>query len=231
MKYGRVNCIIFILIWTSAHLAESIQSLDQIVMVAKQYAYDQLGADEESSNIRVTAGDLDPRLRLHLCQSGLVPFSPPGNRNRGNTTVGIRCDSPKPWSIYVPVRIAIFEQVVVTNKQVRRGEMILDDDVLIQEIDISQVRAQAFQDVNDVVGSKAKSNLNRGVIVHSDNICLVCKGDKVTITAAASQIAVAMSGIALSGGAQGDAIRVQNSSSKRVIEATIISGSKVSAGN
>ena len=81
-----------------------------------------------------------------------------------------------------------------------------------------------------ISGSKAKNNLHNGTILHSDNICLVCKGDKVTITASASQIAVAMSGIALSGGGEGDAIRVQNSSSKRIIEAKIISNNTVLAG-
>lgn len=231
MKYGRVISIIFILFLMNSIKAEQIQSLNQIVSVAKAYAYEQLAGDSEVENIRVTSGELDPRLRLSLCASELVAFSPPGSKNRGNTTVGVRCDAPKPWSLYVPVRIAIFESVIITTKPIRRGQLIMKDAIRVEEIDISQSRGQPFSVMDDVIGSKAKNNLNSGSIVHSDNVCLVCKGDKVTITAAANQIAVAMSGIALSGGSQGDAIRVQNSSSKRIIEAKIVTSSTVSAGS
>ena len=231
MKYGRVISIIFVMLSINSSYAEQIQSLSQIVTVAKQYAYEQLAGGSEVDNIRVTSGELDPRLRLARCESELVAFTPPGSKGRGNTTVGIRCDSPKPWSLYVPVRISIFEEVIITTQPIRRGQLIMEDSLKVEEIDISQTRGQPFSVLNDVIGSKAKNNLNAGTIVHSDNICLVCKGDKVTITAAANQIAVAMSGIALSGGSQGDSIRVQNSSSKRIIEAKIVSSSTVSAGS
>ena len=230
MKYGRVISIIFIIMLNNKTAANEIQPLSEIVITAEQFAYQQIQQDNDPSNLKITTGNLDPRLRLTLCKQPLQAFVPPGSRTVGNTTIGVKCDSPKPWSIYVPVRIALYEQVVIASTSLRRGQVISSSDIQTHEVDISQLRNVPYLLADSVIGNKTKQNINSGSVIHSGNICLVCKGDKVSITASASAIAVIMSGIALSDGSEGDAIRVQNSSSKRVIEATIVDRNTVVVG-
>lgn len=230
MKCGRVISIIFIVLLNSNLLAFEIQPLEQIVNTAKQFAYEQIQQQKNPTNLKISTGELDPRLRLALCNEPLEAFNPPGSRTLGNTTVGVKCSSPKPWSIYVPIRIAIYEQVVIASDPLRRGQIISPSDVNTHEVDISQLRGIPYLLADEVIGNKTKKNIPAGSVIHSGNICLICKGDKVSITASASSIAVIMSGVALSDGGEGDAIRVQNSSSKRVIEATIVDSSTVVVG-
>ena len=181
-------------------------------------------------DIEITMGNLDPRLRLVPCQSELIAFTPPGSRAIGNTTIGVRCDNPKPWSIYIPVKVAVYAPAVVVTNSIRRGEVISSTDISVKKVDISLVRDKPFTKAEYVVGSKAKNTLNAGVIVSVNSVCVVCKGDSVSITASNTAISVKMAGLALSDGSIGDSIRVQNSASKRVIDAIVVSQNKVKAG-
>jgi flagella basal body P-ring formation protein FlgA len=57
--------------------------------------------------------------------------------------------------------------------------------------------------------------------VTTNMICMVCKGDKVTISANQSNLTISTSGIALEDGNMGDSIRVENSSSGKVLRARV----------
>jgi flagella basal body P-ring formation protein FlgA len=57
---------------------------------------------------------------------------------------------------------------------------------------------------------------------------LIKRGDRVAITAEKSGIGISMNGIAQSDGSRGQAIRVKNQNSERVINAIVIDSGKVS---
>ena len=61
-----------------------------------------------------------------------------------------------------------------------------------------------------------------------NDICLVCRNDSVLIRAGQSGLAIVTTGKALSDGAIGDEIRVQNSKSKRIIDGVITAVGEVS---
>ena len=210
--------------------ANDIQSLSALSEAAQRYALSQASTQATIDNIEVTVGNLDPRLRLVPCQSELIAFTPPGSRAMGNTTIGIRCDNPKPWSIYIPVKVAVYSPAVIVINPVRRGDLITATDVELKKVDISLVRGKPFKQLDLVIGSKSKNTLNPGSIIDMNSVCVVCKGDQVVITASNTAISVKMSGMALSDGSIGDSIRVQNRSSKRVIEAVVVNQDTVKAG-
>lgn len=211
-------------------MANSIQSLDALTETAERYALNQAAIQANLDDIDIVIGNLDPRLRLVPCASELIAFTPPGSRALGNTTVGIRCDNPKPWSIYIPVKVSIYSPAVVVINSIRRGEIISSGDISLKRVDISLVRDKPFKKIEKVIGSKAKNTLNSGVILSMNSVCVVCKGDSVSITASNTAISVKMAGLALSDGSIGDSIRVQNSASKRIIDAVVVSQNTVKAG-
>ena len=57
---------------------------------------------------------------------------------------------------------------------------------------------------------------------------MIKRGDRVAITAEKSGIGISMNGIAQSDGSRGQAIRVKNQNSERVINAIVIDSGKVS---
>ena len=230
MKYGSLLLIIFTLSGYTNSYAESIQSLDEISRVAENYALKQASQTATPEELEIVPGDLDPRLRLAQCRNELIAFSPPGSRLLGNTTVGVKCTAPKAWSIYIPMRVSLFQEAVIVKQSVRRGETITATDIQVEKVDVSLLRGIPFKDADLLIGSKAKNTLNAGTIINSDNVCVVCKGDSVSITASNSAIAVIMSGVALTDGSIGERIRVQNSASKRIVEAKVVNEDTVEVG-
>ena len=174
----------------------------------------------------ITVGQLDKRLNLAACQSKLETFLPPGSRLTGNVTVGVRCAEPKPWTIYVPASVRVFEKIIVTNRVLTRGEIVNKNDLAFAEMDVATLGGGYIQDIESVLGKQLKSSLGKGVAVTPRVLeapRLVRRGERVTITARADGIDVRMAGKALMDGTAGERIRVRNINSDRVIEATVAS--------
>lgn len=217
-------CILLAL--SKATQAQQEQNLEIVSQIAQQFVEDSL-AYSDTSQYKVIAGKLDPRLRLNACTGYLSAFFPPRARQTGNTTVGVRCESDDPWTLYIPVQIQTFQSVVVTLHNLSRGQMIQAEDVSIIEVDSSQVRGSVFTQLEDVVGQKVKRNFMANQILTSQQLCLICKGEEVTIGVNSPYIQIGMPGIALTDGGLGDDIRVRNKSSKRDVQAVVQSGSQV----
>ncbi len=71
-----------------------VQSIDTIRAAAEQFVRSSL--PEKSTKHFVTAGNLDPRLRLDECASPLEAFSQGTGMNTGRMTIGVRCPSASP---------------------------------------------------------------------------------------------------------------------------------------
>ena len=70
------------------------------------------------------------------------------------------------------------------------------------------VRPQYLQEKELLVGSRSKRNIRSGFPVSMNQICMVCKGDNVTIFANIKGLAIKTSGIALEDGTLGEQVRV-----------------------
>lgn len=229
MKYGSFLIINLLVLFTASANTPTTQDLTVLSQTARDYAASKTSG-KSSRRTEVTAGKLDPRLRLTPCSASPVAFTPPGSKLQGNTTIGIRCDAPKPWSIYIPIKIAIFEKVIVTTTKMSRGDIISDSDITLEEIDVSRLRGRSFTNKAKLIGTKLKNNMKINQVIDSATICLICKGDAVMITANNSAVSVSMSGIALSDGSKGDKIRVQNNASRRIVDAIVTNLGTVTVG-
>lgn len=228
MKWGSFLVSILFLFAPATYKAAAIQDLAVLKIAAENFIQTKISVDS-SNRTEISSGKLDPRLRLTPCESDVIAFLPPGSRLQGNTTVGVRCESTKPWSIYIPVKVSVYQNVIVSTSKMSRGEIIADSDIILNEVDISQIRGHTFVSKEDLIGTKLKASLKANQVIDSASICLICKGDVVMITANSTSISVSMSGIALNDGSKGDKIRVQNKASRRIIDAIIIDVSTVNA--
>ena len=137
--------------------AGQYQELSELKDLAKSFALSKIqNRSSNSSRVDVSIGSIDPRLRLNSCSANLKTFIPPGSRLKGNTTIGVRCDGVKPWSIYVPVKISLYERAIVSTTKLSRGDIISSSDVMLDEVDVSYIRGKSFTDLNQIVGTKLK---------------------------------------------------------------------------
>ena len=184
------------------------------------------------ANTTVSIGNIDARLTLPTCGAPLEAFLPPGAKIQGKTTVGIRCQAPRPWTLYVPANVTTMSQVLVTNLPLRRGHLIRTEDVSLQSRDASSLKHSYLSDPEDVIGKVLKKNLARKALLTSSVLTephIIDKGQHVDLQAGSAGLHVRVSAIALSGGAVGEKIRVKNLSSSKIVEGTILASGAVQA--
>src|SRR3989344_1414262 len=209
-------------------LANEAQSLDSIRQVARNFALNTAKLPGITTEAEV--GSLDSRLRLALCPAPLMAFLPAGAKLSGNATVGVRCQDSKPWTVYVPVRVKLNGQVLVATRPMARGAIIKETDVRLETRDMATLPVAPLTESSQAVGKLAKRALGIGTVISVNELQvprLVRRGDRITILAAESGIEVRANGEALMDGAEGDRIRVRNSLTDKVIQATVMSAGLV----
>ncbi len=68
-----------------------------------------------------TVGNVDARLALPAC-SAMEVFVPSGGRLWGNSSVGVRCGAPTPWTLYVSVTVRVSGSYVAASRSLAAGQ-------------------------------------------------------------------------------------------------------------
>ncbi|WP_442957414.1 flagellar basal body P-ring formation chaperone FlgA [Photobacterium sp. S4TG1] len=178
-------------------------------------------------NVNITAATLDSRLQFSTCSSPLVATIPGKQNLSGNVTVLVRCNSEN-WQLYVPVNVQQTLPQVIATTHLGRGALLSHANVKIAMVESRFQRGVSFNDPQQLIGSKVKRTIKVGDVIQANDICLVCRNDSILIRAGQTGLAIVTTGKALSDGAIGDEIRVQNSKSKRIIDGVITAVGEVS---
>jgi len=204
--------------------AESWQHSD-IEQFAKSYLENNLTIPDEGKVV-IKVATLDPRIIIKPCQ---VPLEAniPENHNGRNLNVKINCDDSTPWSIYLPAKVEITLPVLIAKNTILKGTILNNDNIEIQYIASNKIRGEKLTDKNIVLGAKAKKRISKGRTISRKSICVVCKGDTVTIIASSENFSIKTRGVALSSGNINEQIRVKNTRSNRVITSTVKAINKV----
>jgi len=174
--------------------------------------------------IDVVANDLDARLRLHACESPLMTSIPYGNKRSSRVTVEVRCQGPKPWKVYVPVRTAVFRDVLVAARPLTRGSILAPGDMVLAEFDTGTLARGFIADPDHAVGHKLRRAVSPGDPVTPgllETPALIKRGQRVSLEARSGGLTVRMVGTARSDGILGQVIEFENRSSKRVVQAIV----------
>jgi flagellar basal body P-ring formation protein FlgA len=172
----------------------------------------------------IEVGKLDSRLRLRQCSLPLQASMPDGSRELGKLTVHVSCTDAKPWSLYVPVTISIYKQVVVAARTLSRGTLITENDIRLARYDLADLNRGYFEDSSVNLGMRLKRRLLAGdpltpAMVERPRI--IERGQRVKIMAGSGGMVIRTSGKALEPGAVGDRIGVLNVSSKQKLEGVV----------
>jgi len=200
----------------------------EIAAVAENYLKLTIGPSDE--RIVPTAGHLDPRLHLPLCSVALNPYLRPGAKVTGRTIVGVRCSGSKPWKIYLPVYVAVMEDVVIAKSAMQRDYLIQSADVTTARRDVSGLAGGYLSRISDIVGHRLKQSVAPGVVIVPALLraeVLVKRGQTVTLFVRSDSVTIRMSGKALMDGASEQRIRVENIVSGKIVEGLVRSADQV----
>lgn len=173
----------------------------------------------------VEVNRLDRRLRLSACAEPLEAFMPSAGRTLGTTSVGVRCHAPKPWTLYLPAKISLAGDVVVAARALARGEHLDADDLKLVRRDLAGLPPGYADRPEALVGQRLRRAVSVGTPLGEQMLevpVLVRRGQRVTVLAQGRGIQVRSSGKALGDATEGERVRVENTSSKRVVEGVAV---------
>ena len=219
-----------------AHAA-AYTKVDTIRAAARQFIvahFEKPDVEGISDDIKITVKSLDPRLRLAACDSELEVYMAPGTRLVGHSTVGVRCDSPQAWSLFVPVYIEQLVPVVTLKRGLKRGETLAADNLLVKKRAVTAIPASYLKTGAALIDQIASRDIVAGVVLTRHMFKpkkLVRRGDRVVLSMKSGTVAVRVAGIAMADGARGERIKVKNLSSKRLVDGTVSAANTVLVGD
>ncbi|MEM8491636.1 MAG: flagellar basal body P-ring formation chaperone FlgA [Pseudomonadota bacterium] len=195
-----------------------------IVDAVKLAAIDDATA-EGFDTVEVNVRPLDRRLRPALCGEALQTIRPKTGRAIGAVSYGVRCGSPVPWTLYLRADVAATMELPVLRQALPRGSLLAESDLELAVRRISSRSADLVMSMDSVVGLELKRPVAAGVPLRHGQVArpkLISRGQQVTLVAGTSGLQVRMQGKALAGGAEGDRLLVQNTSSGRRLEGVVL---------
>ena len=233
MHYAPTALLLILMPMQQVQASDAAVQSHQSILDAASKFMEIKAAEVNDMPAEIHAGKLDSRLHLVKCELPLETFLPSGGRTLGNTTVGVRCTQPKPWTLYVPMSVNIYKQVVVASDTLPRGTILNARQLKLAKRNLAKLPQGYYVDPVKLVGMKLKRNITSGFPLTPTMVAapkLIKRGQQVTLISRTSAIRVVMPGKALENGAIGERIRVKNLSSKRVVEGVVNASGEIEVG-
>lgn len=206
----KIGIYIIILLFTVSVSgnAKSTFSGERLRKACIEYIESQLGPDAKiavSEGIQLQEFDSDDITANCTYKPGSL---------KGNTylTIEFSENSKIIRRINVPVRITIFAELPVALKSIRQNQVINQEDVKLENVDISGFTDSDLLDISYVVGFSAKRTISQGSVITKGLVDFgtgIKRGDKVLIMVQSGSVIVKSEGIALTDAEIGQNIRVQ----------------------
>ena len=201
---------------------EQWQSNESIAAAAEDYIRERVGPRARKTAVK--AGVLDSRHRLAHCGKPLEPFLRRGTEISYRTIVGVRCSGAKPWKVYLPVEVVVTDTTYVASRTLPRGHRLTAEDLVAEERDVSRLPTGYIASPEQFLGARLKTQLIAGRLLTPAMLeadIAVRRGQMVTLTVSNGGINIQMSGKALMDGALDQRIRVENTTSGRIVEGIV----------
>lgn len=145
------------------------------------------------------------------------------------SSVTLSCQEQPQWNIFIPINVKILTNVIVANRQISSGETITANDITFEKQDKNLLNNGFFKDEKLVVGQIARYSINTGVALTKNNVKplpIIKNNQTITLIVKTGGIEIQMLGIAKSDGFLNDRINVLNPSSKKIIDAIVVSSTQ-----
>jgi flagellar basal body P-ring formation protein FlgA len=204
------------------------QPPDSIRAAARELVLRTLAAPGTTT---VETNAVDDRLRLPVCAEALD-----AQLQRafvaGQGTVAVSCRSPKPWRLFVPVRVIEQVEVVVARRGLAAGDVLTAADVEARTLTSTSLPYDFISNPAQVIGLTVRRAVPAGTVlapaalVHPE---LVERGALVTLVSGSGTIRVKSEGVALEGARVKERVRVR-SQSGRIVEGVVEASGEVRVG-
>ena len=205
-----------VLMSRAAPAQEPVESTTRIQAAAVDAARERTGP-----SATLGAGRLDSRLRLPACPA---PLSAQVQSDRGGAmSVEVRCDAAG-WKLFVPVDVRQQVPVLVLRRALNRGQVPVAADVAVETRERATLPGAWLDAPAQLEGRMLTRALPAGSVLMPSQLAAphrVQRGQAVQLVGAAGGFEVRMQGKAMGNAAVGERVRVENPSSRRVVEGEV----------
>jgi flagella basal body P-ring formation protein FlgA len=161
--------------------------------------------------VSISVANIDARLNLPAC---LAPqaFLPPNSRIWGKTAVGVRCNAPAPWTMYVMATVRVIGDYVTPAAPMVYGQVIGPNDITRMKGDLTALPYGIITDPAQAIGRTAALSLQAGMPIRQDAVRsprAVQQGQVVKVISQGHGFSVASEGRALSNGSEGQTVQAR----------------------
>lgn len=169
---------------------------------------------------------------LPACSQPLrLSSAPLQQKNLARQNYRVACGSGASWQAVVTVKADLYLPIAMAAREIERGETLTPDALVMKKFNISNLRGEPLLSREEATGLTAKRNLRAWKPILRTQLqqpLLVKRGQAVTISSETDDIRAQTAGVALKEGHLHESIKVQNSSSERVIDAIVTGAGRVS---
>jgi len=190
----------------------------RVELLATQAAKSAFGG-RPGVRVEVSAGALDPRLKLAPCAQVDV-YLPPGQRAWGRTRVGLRClNGAVAWNVYMPLTVRVFAPALVATQSLAAGTVLEPGHLQAGEADWAAADSPIVRAADLALGRALLHALPAGAALRDGDLKRrqwFTIGEPVRITATGRGFTVGGEGVALTPGLEGQPVRVRTEGGRTV---------------
>ncbi|MDR2925157.1 MAG: flagellar basal body P-ring formation protein FlgA [Azoarcus sp.] len=164
-----------------------------------------------SSETHIEISPLDPGNRLPPCDAPAA-FLSGSARAWGAFSIGVRCEFPAAWTVYLQARVNVIDDYLVAARPLSAGQIIGPADLEHRRGDIAALPDDLLTDASQAIGRPAKRSLAQGTALQTRMLRVletVRRGSTVTVFSQGEAFRVSNAGRALNSAAPGEAVRVR----------------------
>lgn len=204
----------------------SAQAAEQQNRRAPQQSHAEIRATAETfvraqtqtlpGQVAISVSEIDRRIALPAC-TALEAFLPPGGQLLGNSSVGVRCTGPKPWTLFVPVHVKVSASMLIASRPLQQGQVLHAEDLASQSGELTH--AGILTDPAQAVGKVLKFGIGAGQVLKQDMLrapYAVTQGQAVQLHVEGEGFMIHSEGQALGNAAEGQRVQVRTSSGQVV---------------
>ena len=117
--------------------------------------------------VSFSVGNIDPHNALAPC-SALEVTLPTGARAWGNTNVKVHCQSANSWDIFVPVKVRIVGEYLVTVRPLTQGQAVMESDLAKNRGDLANLPNGIITETSQAIGKSLAQSVAAGQPLRSD---------------------------------------------------------------
>lgn len=144
---------------------------------------------------------------------------------RASLALIVRVNDRVEKNIPLNVEVEAISDIVVTTRNLERGEMVEKGDVVLQKRDMATASSRVYRNVAEALGKLVRVGMRANSPVRGDYLekpPIIKSGQLVTIVAENSAFRVTATGRSKGNGAEGDTIQVQNMNAQKDVSAVVV---------